>query len=265
MNSFEEKRQRKADRYRELSEKAEREARSASQQAAKMASVIPFGQPILVGHHSEKRDRNYRNRIQKKFEKSFELQDKAEYYAARARAVESNTAIFSDDPDKCEKLAEKIKRLEAQQDLMRAFNKAMRANDHEKMLDLGFTEAQISKLLQPDFLKRTGFPDYSLTNNASNIRRLKKRLAAEEAHSNDVTSEHMVNGVRIVDNVEENRVQLFFPHKPAQTIIDKCVHAGFHWSRFIGAWQRHRSFAASRLADEIAGSYSEQQTKTTEE
>ena len=28
----------------------------------KALSVIPFGQPILIGHHSEKRDRNYRRR-----------------------------------------------------------------------------------------------------------------------------------------------------------------------------------------------------------
>ena len=42
--------------------------------ARDMASIIPFGQPILVGHHSEKRDRNYRGRIHKKFERSFEAQ-----------------------------------------------------------------------------------------------------------------------------------------------------------------------------------------------
>jgi len=57
---------------------------------------------------------------------------------------------------------------------------------------------------------RIGFPDYLLTNNSANIRRLKQRLGTIQAHSEDESSEKDVNGVRIVDNVEENRLQIFF-------------------------------------------------------
>ncbi len=63
-----------------------------------MAQAIPFGQPILVGHHSEKRDRRYRGRIENHFCVSAELQDKSAYYAARAKAAESITAIFFNGP-----------------------------------------------------------------------------------------------------------------------------------------------------------------------
>lgn len=49
-----------------------------------MASIIPFGQPILVGHHSEQRDRNYRDRIHNTFGKAFAEQDKAAYYHSKA-------------------------------------------------------------------------------------------------------------------------------------------------------------------------------------
>jgi hypothetical protein len=31
--------------------------------STKMASIIPMGQPILVGQHSEKNDRSYRDKI----------------------------------------------------------------------------------------------------------------------------------------------------------------------------------------------------------
>lgn len=49
-----------------------------------MASVIPFGQPILIGHPSEQRDRNYRDKIHNTFGKAFAMQDKAAYYEDKA-------------------------------------------------------------------------------------------------------------------------------------------------------------------------------------
>ena len=49
-----------------------------------MMSVIPMGQPILVGHYSEQRDRNYRERAWNKMGKGVGELDKAKYYADRA-------------------------------------------------------------------------------------------------------------------------------------------------------------------------------------
>lgn len=68
-----------------------------------MADCIPFGQPILVGHHSEGRDRNFRKRIHNTFGKSFQAQDKAKHYEQKAAAIENNRAIFSDDPQAIQK------------------------------------------------------------------------------------------------------------------------------------------------------------------
>lgn len=47
----------------------------------------PQGQPILIGHYSEGRDRRYRDRIQNKFEKGVEESKKAEYFEQRAAAA----------------------------------------------------------------------------------------------------------------------------------------------------------------------------------
>jgi len=69
---YEERREAKKDRYQELSDKNKKKSEDGFDQAHKMADVIPFGQPILVGHHSEQRDRNYRAKINRKYEKSFE-------------------------------------------------------------------------------------------------------------------------------------------------------------------------------------------------
>lgn len=74
----------KAEHAAEMAAKHENKSNEIFNQAEKMASVIPFGQPILVGHHSERSDRNFRDRIHNKFGKSFEEHDIAEKYAERA-------------------------------------------------------------------------------------------------------------------------------------------------------------------------------------
>jgi DNA repair exonuclease SbcCD ATPase subunit len=254
MNDYEIKRQLKLDRFKELAEKNREAATKTAEYARTMLDVIPFGQPILVGHHSERADRNYRNRIQSKFEKANELQDKAAYYERRAQAIASNRAIFSDDPNATEKLEAKIARLEKQQEVMREFNKLLRKGDTEGMLNLGFTEEQIAKLSLPDFCGRRGFPDYALTNNSGNIRRLKQRVATLEQHSQDTTSTFEFGDITVIDNVEINRVQILFPGKPSEEIRGRLKFSGFRWSPTEGAWQRQRCQYALDIAKRTAES-----------
>jgi len=96
-------------RFSELAEKTEEKGTAMLDQAHKMASIIPLGQPIMIGHHSEKEDRNYRNRIQTKFERGFETIDKAKYFKQRAGAA----ADFQDRTFNLETTLRRIKDLEA--------------------------------------------------------------------------------------------------------------------------------------------------------
>jgi len=75
---------RKADRREKWAESAERKSIQYNRESQKMMSVIPMGQPILIGHHSEKRDRNYRQRAWDKMEKAVEFTDKAQYHRDKA-------------------------------------------------------------------------------------------------------------------------------------------------------------------------------------
>ena len=81
-----------------------------------MSEAIPFGQPIIVGHHSEQSDRNYRKRISDKFESAFREQGKADELRAKAEAAENNTAISSDDPEAIQKLKDKLLGFEESQE-----------------------------------------------------------------------------------------------------------------------------------------------------
>lgn len=255
MSTFEERRQRRIDGLKRASQRAEESAQSHFDISDKMASVIPFGQPILVGHYSEKSDRHYRDRIHNHMTKGSEEQVKAKDLASRAITAENNTAIFSDDPQAQEKLEEKIARLEKRQELMRAANKLVRKEDRAGLLELGFSETRIIKLFMPDFAGRLGFPDYELTNNNANIRRMKERLVTIQRHANDESSEKEINGVEIVDNVEENRLQIKFPGKPVYQVRAELKQHGFHWSPYNGVWQRQRSPDANYWAKQIVEKY----------
>src|SRR5260370_37814149 len=100
--------------------------------------------------------------------------EKAEHYRRRVTALESNRAIFSDDPGATEKLVDKIERLKKRQGVMKRANLLIRKADREGLGDLGRSKDAIDKLLQADWCGRIGFSDYALKNTSSNIRRLEK-------------------------------------------------------------------------------------------
>ena len=249
MNDWEFKRQQKAERFRELAEKHENISNGRHFAAREQLEMIPPSQPILVGHHSEKRHRAHLKRIDQHFAKAKEHHDKAEYFRRRAAAVESNRAIFSDDPDATEKLIDKIERLKKRQGVMKRANQLIRKADREGLADLGFSDEAIDELFQADWCGRIGFPDYALRNNSASIRRLEKRLAGlQKATSEETSEEEFPEGIRLVDNVEENRLQIFFPGIPAESVRRELKQNGFRWSPAAGAWQRHRSNRATYLA-----------------
>lgn len=250
-NEYEAKRQARIDRLRKAADNADQESQSRFDTADKMASAIPFGQPILVGHYSEAGDRRYRDRIHANMRKGIDAQDKAASLRSRADAAESNRSIFSDDPDASEKLEAKLTRLEKRQETMKAANRLVRKGDKDGLSEMGFNDARIDQLLTPDLAGRVGFPSYLLTNNNANIRRIKKRVAHIAAHADDQTSEVQVGPVRIVDNVDDNRLRIFFPDKPSAEVRTALKRSGFRWARSIGAWQRHRSNQANYEARRI--------------
>ena len=255
-SNFEEKRENRIERYKELAEKHEANSNNLHEHARKMADFIPFGQPILVGHHSENRDRNFRNRIQNTFEKSFSEHDTATYYKQKAASAANNNAIFSDDPEAVVKLKEKIAGLEKLQEIMKSANKIINrktGTNEEKIIELAALKIpNPGRLFEPDFCGRVGFPSYKLTNNNANIRTAKKRLEQlQKQETQETTEKELTNGIRIVDNVEDNRLQIFFPGKPTDEIRENLKSYGFRWSPMVGAWQRHRSNSATWAAEKI--------------
>lgn len=64
------------------------------------------------------------------------------------------------------------------------------------------------ELIQPKFGGQ-GFAHFTLTNNSANIRRIEKRVDALKNQVQTVAVDTVINGVRILENREANRLQLF--------------------------------------------------------
>jgi hypothetical protein len=148
--------------------------------------------------------------------------------------------ISSSDPNAIALLQNKLSKLEALQTKMREANKALRQNNDARLYELGFSLEGIQKLKTPDFCGRTCFPDFRLTNNSSEIRRTKKRLAELTEAASQTTNEYeLFPGCICKENVEINRVQLLFDEKPNSQVRTLLKQNGFKWSPTNAAWQRH--------------------------
>lgn len=259
IRNHEAKRRARILRLHAAADRAEQRAESAIARSSSMASCIPMGQPILVGHHSEKWDRRFRDRIWRLMGRGVEESKKAQHYRTRAEAAAGNDAIMSDDPLADRKLETKIAQAEELQRRMREANSAIRrhakagpAAQVAALVDLGFTESQAGKLLLPDFCGRIGFPDYALTNNSANIRRMKQRLVhVEHLQATPTTERENGAGIRLEDCPQDNRLRLYFPSKPAAEIRARLKRGGFRWAPSIGAWQAFRNWNASETAKTI--------------
>jgi hypothetical protein len=248
-HNFDERKQNRINYAKEQAEKNQQKGDTLYNQAKEMASFIPFGQPILVGHHSEKRDRNYRNKIHNTYGKAFEAMDKAQHYEQKAETIADNNAIFSDDPEALEKLKQKLVALQASQEFMKAANKCIRKKDRDAFLKLLHTTPELwEKINTPNVMGYTGYAGYKLQNNNANITRIKNRIALLEKMAARSTTETEINGVKVVQNAEANRVQLFFPGIPSEEVRKKLKQNGFRWCRSEGAWQRHLTPLAVNIA-----------------
>ncbi len=191
------RRERKEARLQKRLEWAEgRDQRSdaAFQRAHGIMDMIPLGQPILVGHHSERHARRDQTRIDNAMRDGVDSGRMAEHHREVATNIERQLdhSIFSDDEDAPERMRERIAELEAQRERMKAVNAEIKrgAGWEARLRDAGapLTEHEKADLITvARFQEYDRFPPYALSNLGANIRRLKGRLKIieETAAGND--------------------------------------------------------------------------------
>lgn len=170
--TYRERRERRAERLREWAGSREQKAAAAHQASHEATAQIPFGQPILVGHHSERRHRNAVERGQQQATAALENSRTAQRHEEKAANIEAqlDRSIYSDDPDALERLREKLAGLEAKREAMKEANKRYRA-EHRAELK-GMTAYERGQAVP--------FPSYSISNIGGVISNTRKRIAQLE-------------------------------------------------------------------------------------
>ncbi|KJZ17910.1 DUF3560 domain-containing protein [Loktanella sp. S4079] len=271
MNSYEQKQARRKQRLLDAAKKQDAKAQAAynASDMSENATGIPFGQPILVGHHSERRHRKAIERAHRAMDRCVSHSKRAEDLRTKADAV-GQGGISSDDPEAIEKLKARVADLELSQENMKAANKIIRTYRRldvnrdstgpdtdaylSAMSDIAshFDEAVARRLIDPDQRIQPGFPSYSLQNNNAKIKRLKDRIAELEKAAEQETKRHVFAGIcDVVENVEINRLQSIFEGKPDASTRQILKDHAFRWAPSQNAWQRQLTNAARHSANMV--------------
>lgn len=244
INEYERKKQARIDRYLDKAEQARAESSSLSQKASDMLSAIPPGQPMLVDHYSNKRDKRYRERIGQTMDKAIAADQKAAYYEKKATAVERNTAISADDPEAITKLSKKLERLKGTQTFMKAVNAYYRKHQTAhgcEGVDAKMAAAIDDKMASACDWETAPFASYQLSNLNQEIHRLEKRINQLTQAKEEGFQGWEFDGGKVVANSEKNRLQIFFDSIPPEEVRSDLKGHGFRWARSEGAWQRQLS------------------------
>jgi hypothetical protein len=150
------------------------------------------------------------------------------------KIINSSKIIKSTDKNALDKLKEKLEQEEKQHQEIKDYNKQARKEGKEV------------------------YPAYMLSNSNQRIKNIKDRIShlekLEELKKIEPSKEIEINGIKIIDNLEANRLQMIFDGKPDENTRKLLKSNGFRWSPTQGAWQRFRSPEAERKAKIIAES-----------
>ena len=153
-------------------------------------------------------------------------------------------------------LEKKLKKEQENHQQMKDINAIMRkkssdADKRKQMENIGVSDTLIKDVFKPDFMGRTGFAGFHLQNSNARIKSAKERLALMDKQAATSVTSTIINGVKVVDNTDDNRIQLFFDGKPDDDMRKKLKGSGWRWAPSVGAWQRVRTNNAIDSAKRI--------------
>lgn len=167
------------ERRTEWAAKAQVRSSAAAERVSAIADQIPLGQPILVGHHSERHARRDAERIHSGMRKSVEEGRLARHHAAKAQSIEAqlDRSIFSDDDDAIEQLEARIAENTTVRDRMKKVNRLFAKGDEAGLAALGMDLQRLrGAVAEIPFGDKKPYPSYAITNLGARIRSDKKRI-----------------------------------------------------------------------------------------
>jgi len=233
---------------REWAEKARQRADAHYEAAHDAVAHIPPGQPILVGHHSERGHRAALKRSDGHMRKVCEESDLADRHeqAAETLGVRAERDIFSDDPDAIARLEARIAEREKESAFAKRVNAAWRKHKtRDGMIAEGIPEETASKAAalmarEGHWLKNPVHTDSIRASIQADRDRIKRILAERAQHE-----EAAATSTGCVVVVVNDWARVTFAEKPAREIINALKAAGYHWAN--GSWHGY----ADRMPAEV--------------
>lgn len=230
----------RAERRREWAGSREAKAEAAHQRVHAIADQIPFGQPILVGHHSEGRTRRDQARIESGMRASIDNARAAQDHAEKAEGIERQlrTSIFSDDVDAVEQLEAKIAGLEAERDRLKAYNASCRRGARDvELLDAKQQASLVStaRVCPYQIGKNGSAPSYWTAGLGAEIRRCRQRVAdiqrtesmaasGDRGHGREMLARFSSSCAECGETIEKGS-QIIYYRTPREAIHTACKEA----------------------------------------
>lgn len=240
MNDYERKLANRQERLLNAAARADERSTELFNAAHDAVKHIPFGQPILIGHHSEARHRRDLQRSDNHMRKSFEVMEYAKELERKAQAVGTG-GISSDDPDAIKKLKEQLAERTNLQERMKYENKVIKKFkcDPEKVAQaLNITTTEAKAIIGPNCFGIFGYASFELSNNNQQIHRIERRIKELEAMQKVEDKSIEGPGYKLSQDTNANRIYFYFECKPSLEIIKELKARAFKWTPSVGAWGR---------------------------
>lgn len=202
-------------------------------------SGIPLGQPILVGHHSERHHRRAIDRAAASATRALDHDRKATEHAAAAATIRDrlDSSIYSDDADAIEALERRAAEHDAEAERANAANKAWRRGGRDALAEvIGAAKADrfaADHARSPAVFRlpcSTTSPRAAARRDRERIEQI-KRGAAARARVAEATA--AADGPVLFD-AGNGYARIAFPEVPPRVIRDALKAAG--WGFRDGAW-----------------------------
>lgn len=220
-----------------------------------IASSFIVGPANFPAARMEKRHNAYENKLNEYLEFRSKALNRMRKHFAEPDSIRTGSA------NAVEALEAKIAKAETHQEKMKAVNalirKHLKAEPEEKAAalidELGLTPSEAYAILKPNCFGGIGYEHFDLSNNSANIRRMKDQLEKAKKLAAAPQADQEINGVRIVDNQEADRLQMFFPvERVERNIYDLLKGHGFRHTPSIKGFQAYRGANANYWAKKIA-------------
>lgn len=202
-----------------------------------LSSMItgPANFPVARNEKANNSERNKGEECMNYYNKIVKHAENEAYYEANPhkRPVKSN------DSDAIERLQSKLDAYTKAQEKMKAANKILRKKplDMEALTNL-MGEKVANEIIKPDCFGGIGFASFELSNNRAEIKRLEGRIKELNNRKEQGDKEIEVNGIKILQNSGDMRLQIFFEGKPDDETRKILKSNAFKWAPSKGAWQR---------------------------